>query len=356
MQRTKKLCLIAIILFICASGCAPERTARVSDDPLLNKADRYYIPQVPFIKQRKNFCGPASIAAVLNYWGKDISQDDVASELYIAPAKGTLNIDIAGYVMKHGLWAQEYNADFEGLKPYIRANIPVVVLQELGLAPLVKYHYSILIGYDDANKFVILHTARSQDKKVGYRNFKSSWKHAGNWALIVAPPEDVAWQLDPSAHNRLGNLCERIERFDLALLHYNEVIRQRPKEPLGYFNAGNVYLKKGDFEEAVSYYKKALSFSPDNADFYNNLACAELELGRIKDAERNVNKALSLNPKARPYYLDTLAMVYLKKGQYNDALASLNEAKRLAADDKEILDTIDKHLKLAIEKRMSEGN
>lgn len=42
----------------------------------------YYIPDVPFVIQKPYWCGPACLSMVLQYWGVNVSQGEIAAEIY----------------------------------------------------------------------------------------------------------------------------------------------------------------------------------------------------------------------------------------------------------------------------------
>ena len=49
---------------------------------------------VPFFPDTTDQCGPASLASVLNYWGKTVSPAELKSDVYLSSLKGTLPMDL----------------------------------------------------------------------------------------------------------------------------------------------------------------------------------------------------------------------------------------------------------------------
>lgn len=97
---------------------------------------------------------------------------------------------------------------------------------------------------------------------------------------------------------------------------------------------GNVYYAKKDYIAAEQAYRKSLRLDSRNAPILNNLASLYLiEKRDLLEAERWVQQAIEIDPARKPYYLDTLAAIYLARAEYEPALAAVREAKALAPSD-----------------------
>jgi len=62
-----------------------------------NPATGFYIKDVPFFPQTRYYCGPASLASVMNYYGLSVTEEEIAKEIYITKLSGTLPMDILRY-------------------------------------------------------------------------------------------------------------------------------------------------------------------------------------------------------------------------------------------------------------------
>jgi tetratricopeptide (TPR) repeat protein len=100
-----------------------------------------------------------------------------------------------------------------------------------------------------------------------------------------------------------------------------------PKKPTPetFHDEGFFYSDKGQFEKAISAYNKALEIDPNYAPAYNALAWlyATAKEPRFQNGEKAVElalKACELSGWNEPYYLDTLAAAYARKGDFNNAV------------------------------------
>ncbi|MBI5096245.1 MAG: tetratricopeptide repeat protein [Nitrospirae bacterium] len=128
--------------------------------------------------------------------------------------------------------------------------------------------------------------------------------------------------LSAEEHLSLGLGYELSGEYDEAIGEYDKAVRKSEGDDRPFYYMANAYYKKGEYDLAEEYYRKALEISPDNGDIYNNLAWVERALSIRRD----------------PYYLDTLANIYGRMGNYEEAVAVLQEA--IAATESEQVDLL----------------
>lgn len=149
----------------------------------------HYIKDVPFFPQDENYCGPASLASVLGYWGHNISQEEVAREIYTPQIKGSITVDMANYVKKKGFDATSFRGDIERLKTEIDKGHPLILFLNLGYSIAPRRHYIVVLGYDESRKAVIAYSGREKDILIPYEELLKSWERTGYWTLVVLPKE-----------------------------------------------------------------------------------------------------------------------------------------------------------------------
>lgn len=137
-------------------------------------------------------------------------------------------------------------------------------------------------------------------------------------------------------HLSLGLSYEFKGEFDLALQEYSKAFRKDKKDYRSLFYLGNVHYKKKGYEEAERFYRKALRLAPDNGDIHNNLAWVFIDTAKLEKAKGEISRALAI--KRDPFYLDTLANIYVKMGSYAEAVGVLKEAVEITPpEDTELL-------------------
>jgi tetratricopeptide (TPR) repeat protein len=99
-----------------------------------------------------------------------------------------------------------------------------------------------------------------------------------------------------------------------------------------YFQLGAAYERNGQLEEAEVNLKKALQLAPDFAEALNYLGYSWADRGvHLPEARQMIEKALKLEPK-NAAYLDSLAWVFYKLNQPQDALAFQLQAVELSKE------------------------
>ena len=181
--------LLTIIAFLnagCLSTSVSSLKQHINDNP-----GSGIIINAPFVKQKKDFCGPAALSSLFSFWQRPVSQDKIAEAIFRPELFGVLNIDLEKYAREQGFWAKGYEADFEDLKSQLLEGVPVIVMQKLHPFILDRRHYTVVIGFSDRHKAVIEHTGSKQSVVRPYRGFKQNWYAAGGWMLEVMPFDKV---------------------------------------------------------------------------------------------------------------------------------------------------------------------
>ena len=284
---------------------------------------------VPFIAQKSNYCGPAALAMLANFYGHPVSQDDIASAIYLPDIGGTLTIELANYARRYHLWVRQYRGSVDDLRQKLNAGVPLLVLGRFGEQP----HYFVVLGWDEFRQTVTVHSDTRPRFEMRVEDFLRHWDRANRWTLLVCPPEKAAWRLNGDEHNDLGVFFEREGALELATQHYVAATQARPENSYFRMNLGNALLKQRRLREAADTFARAVELDAQNADAMNNLAYTELEMGQnLDDATRLCEKAVELRPSKSADYLDTLGAVYLKLGKPKQAVATFEAALAALTD------------------------
>jgi len=172
----------ALVLLVC--GVALGRAPAAADAP--KRPSRFEIQGVPFVKQRGDWCGPAALASVLQYHGEKITQEQIASEIYL-PRRGTLNLDLLLFARRRGFPAAAQSGTADLLKETVAAGIPLICQVEREGRHARRTHFVVVYGYDDAQKTYRLHQGTEGSVAVSQEAFEKAWKPDDHWMLIVRP-------------------------------------------------------------------------------------------------------------------------------------------------------------------------
>jgi tetratricopeptide (TPR) repeat protein len=145
----------------------------------------HLLPGIGQITQRGNYCGPATLAAVLDFWGRPATQEAIASRVYTGIA-GTPPQVIREYLRTIGMESVEFSGDEASWKRLLDAGFPVLWLQFMPQGG----HYRIVTGYDDIFREWILHDPnQSQRETLSYERIDDTWILPSlRRSIVIFPP------------------------------------------------------------------------------------------------------------------------------------------------------------------------
>lgn len=109
--------------------------------------ENFHMENVPYKYQNENnWCGPASLAMVLSYWGVYVSQETIADSV--------INLDnltkcenLAKYAENFGFNTSDGTTTIEELKENVSNGYPIIVLQR----DFPVNHFRVVVGYNEEN-------------------------------------------------------------------------------------------------------------------------------------------------------------------------------------------------------------
>jgi len=222
---------------------------------------RVVLEDMGVVKQSFNNCGPANLTQVLNWYGSDITQEDVAS--YLKPNPEDRNVSpwqISDYVNEQmpGYKAiTRSGGDLEMLKRFLAAGFPVVIEKGYELPESGWWgHYLTLYGYDDD-----LEELYSQDSYLGpfdgsgrtdsYRDFLPFWQQFNNTFYIVYRPEQ-----EETVKSLMGEeMFDDIKMWQKVAAMAEQETTDRPDDVFSWFNLGTALTRIGGLTGEAKYYQ-----------------------------------------------------------------------------------------------------
>jgi ABC-type bacteriocin/lantibiotic exporter with double-glycine peptidase domain len=194
VTATSRRHLIHVTLFLCvgvvtSTACSSTGSLAPPEDPA--PSNTLYISGVPFFPQLADQCGPASLAAVLNYWGKGVTPDEIATAIYSPRLKGTLSLDMWQYAQNQQLQADMRKGSIEDLERHLTNHIPVIAFLNLGFDWLPVGHFVVVVGLDQMDRAIITYNGKTQNSRISYDRFLHAWQKTNYWTLVVQPHKEV---------------------------------------------------------------------------------------------------------------------------------------------------------------------
>lgn len=180
----EKLQICLLVLFVAAvwSGCAQKKTQESESPPDENTT---YIKGVPFIKQKDNFCGPAAMASLMQYYGQHISQEEVAENVYTPKLEGALISDMENYAREQGYAVEVSEGNIDRITSLIDEGTPVITLVDRGVWKVSVPHYYVIYGYNAGNETFLLHTGDECCEEMEFDKLDSEWERMNRLMLVI---------------------------------------------------------------------------------------------------------------------------------------------------------------------------
>lgn len=213
------------------------------------------------IKQTFNNCGPANLTQVLNWYGNEITQEEVAA--YLKPNSEDRNVSpwqIADYVNQQ---TSGFNAiarsggSMEMIKQFIAAGYPVVVEKGYDLPESGWWgHYLTVYGYDDEKQEMY-----SQDSYLGpfdgsgrtdsYAELEKYWQQFNYTFYVVYKPE----QQDEVAAILGEDMFDDFKMWQHVAALADREAKANPDDAIALFNLGTAFTRMGELTGEQEYYQ-----------------------------------------------------------------------------------------------------
>lgn len=265
------------------------------------------IASLPFFPQEALQCGPAALATLLVHGGIETTPETLAPYVFLPGREGSLQVDIVAAARSHGRLVHQLPPRLETLLAEVAAGHPVLVLQNLGLDWLPRWHYAVVKGYDLGKGKLLLNSGRNEDYELKLAIFERTWARADHWALVVLPTDQLPATATPGAVFTAAVALQESGQDEAGLAVLETALERWPDATVLLMGAGNLQLAQGDGSAAEARYRRVLELEPGYAPAHNNLALLLRDRGEIAEARLHAQTALDLGGPFAALYAETLA-------------------------------------------------
>lgn len=283
-------------LALCASllsGCAVQTKALLAQTAPDLPAHAELVA-TPFFAQERYQCGPAALAMVLQAAGIDASPEALQPEVYLPARQGSLQVDMLASARRHGALAVPLEPNLWALLHEVAAGHPVVVLQNLGLGWLPRWHYAVVIGFDLERREVLLRSGTEKRQILPMRTFEHTWARSQYWAMVALAPGTLPVSASEATVTSGLVALEKFITPQQARYGYQAGLTRWPANLTLQLGLGNSAYAAGQTDLAATAFRDAARAHPDSVTAFNNLAMVLSDLGQQADALRAADQAVSL--------------------------------------------------------------
>ncbi|WP_165869134.1 PA2778 family cysteine peptidase [Thiogranum longum] len=254
------------------------------------------LDDTPFFPQTAYQCGPAALATVLQAQGISTTPDDLSRGVYLPARKGSLQVEMIAAARRLQALPYVLEPSFAALLQELAAGNPVLVLQNLGLSVLPRWHYAVVVGYDLDRQVLVLRSGTLKQRITPVAVFLRTWRRSGQWALVVLPVGKIPVTANPATYLRTAHAFEETGMVEQAAAAYRAATKRWPQEASVWMVSGNMAFATRHTDEAVADFLTATRLAPDDPVAWNNLAYALRDKGCLVEARTAIQCALHISP------------------------------------------------------------
>lgn len=282
-------------LFVVLGGCA-SIPPPVSELPVADRAIE--LDDAPFYPQERYQCGPAALTTVLVQSGVPASLDDIVDKVYLPGRQGSLQVELLAATRTEGRLPYVIDGSLAAIWRELEAGRPVLVLQNLGVAAIPRWHYAVVVGIDAERGEVVLRSGTDRRRVTASGTFLHTWRRGGYWGMVALVPGELPAAPDRSRYFEAVAALEQAGRGAEAAAAWQAALGHWPGDSVALFGLANARLVLGDFAAAEAAYRRLLEREPAMVVARNNLALALAEQGRYDAALEEIGIALAENSDA----------------------------------------------------------
>lgn len=280
--------------------------------------------------QKRAYCAPNTLANVLTFVGKPVSQDEVAARVF--RGAGTRWPEVFDYLAGvEGIAWRAYFGSLDLIRRCVDAGLPVITTEYYGMSG----HALAVIGYDDVGQLVIAQDPRFLDPvEIPYRQFETAWRHDDGLCIAVASAERrkhlpgisgdeerlVRKFVEVLRHSAQGKLDEAGAEAD-------DMAQSAPEKQAPLRLGAEVALQRRDFKKASALAQAAARRWPDCFWAHRFMGDAAWLQGDAATALEHFHRARSID-KRDPVLAYAMGELLLGIGQRKHGRALLLSALR----------------------------
>ena len=295
-------------LFVWAAGCASIPPS-VSELP--ETGSSIELGNTPFYPQERYQCGPAALTTVLVQSGAEVSLETIVNKVYLPGRQGSLQVELLAATRTEGRLPYVIDGSLAAIWRELERGRPVLVLQNLGVAVMPRWHYAVVVGIDAERGDVVLRSGTDRRRVTSSDTFLRTWRRGDYWGMVVLPPGELPADPDRSRYFEAVAALEQAGRAEEAAIGWQAALGHWPNDSVALFGLGNSRLVLGDYRAAEDTYRRLLEMRPGMTVARNNLAMVLARRGALAEAAAEISAAIAQNedPGLCTELLDTQATI-----------------------------------------------
>lgn len=240
---------------------------------------------------------------MLVHSGVDVAPDDLVPQVYVPERRGSFQVELEAATRAYGRLPFELEPDIGALLREVAAGNPVLVLQNLWLDRLPKWHYAVVVGYEPQRRKIVLRSGTQERRMEDLDRFLRSWQRGDSWALLVLRPGRIPATATAASYVAMVADNEGLANAEAVDAALQAGLARWPDDADVTFAAANSARMERDTVTAAALYRRTLTLAPGHVGALNNFAdlllaesCLTRASETIDTARRQVSDSSPLKP------------------------------------------------------------
>lgn len=285
--------LLATLACSLLAACAAPQTRQLRAAPVAEAAP-VQIPDVPFFPQEEHQCGPAALATLLTFAGKQTAPEALTEKVYVPGRKGSFALEMVAAARSEGRLVYPLAPQLDAVLTALEQGYPVLVLQNNGLGIYPVWHFAVVVGADRQQEKLWLRSGKTQRLEIGFSTFERTWARADYWGVLILDPARVPSTLDPKPVLRELALMQQAGAVADAQAGYSRALLNWPAQKIAWLGLAQTSLALEDKETAESTLRELVRREPAYGPGLNNLADLLFQSGRAREALPFAERAVAV--------------------------------------------------------------
>ena len=256
------------------------------------------LDDAPFYPQERFQCGPAALTTVLVASGADVALDAIVNEVYLPGREGSLQVELVATGRRHGRLPYLIDGTLASVLAEIEAGRPVLVLQNLGVKAIPRWHYAVVVGIDAARREVALRSGTDRRRVTRTTTFLRTWRRGDYWGMVMLRPDELPAIVDRNRYFAAIAALEETGQVESAAVAWRTAAARWPEDVTVLFGIANMDFALARLDAAAAGYRRLLAADETLTVARNNFALVLAELGDFDAAQAEIEAAIRLNSDA----------------------------------------------------------
>ena len=301
-------------LLVVLAGCAgiPDEVRTLPEPSVVVE-----LVDTPFYPQERYQCGPAALATILAASDATVDLEQLVDKVYIPGRLGSLQVELFAATRTEGRLPYLLDPSLTAILAELEAGRPVVVLQNLGVTMIPRWHYAVVVGIDGRKDEVVLRSGTVERRVTATDVFLRTWSRSDYWAFVALRPGERPANVDRKRYFDAIVGLEQAGMPTAAAEAWAAALEAWPDDAVALFGRANALLASNHPAAAADVYRRLLTVRPRAVVARNNLAMALAEQGDFDAALVEIRAALASNddPALSDELLDTLRDVERRRSR-----------------------------------------